>query len=133
MNINKSEAKLALAYVPPVTLLFYALVVMFAPLNFSRGLEFVFGVTEARGSFTSSLWTIFISILLIDLVRARRHTALMAGGVVTLALSIPHLLAGGGSFPHYGRLAFVFTICLLGMSFIVYKENDSQRSAGSDN
>lgn len=120
IQIGRQTIQRAVAYLPPTMLLLYGLIIMFFPLNFPTGIEFLFGNTEADYTFGPASYAILVAVLLFDAVRNHREKTLAVAGAVVLFNSLPRLLYRFQS--NYGKGLFVVAVLLMLSSFIVSRE-----------
>lgn len=127
IEFDRQTVRRAVAYLPAMILLFFGVVLVFAPsrflstiiLAFPAGIEYLFGSTVARASFTRGSYAVLLAVLLFDAVANSRAKTLAAAGVVAFFNSAPRVLHQDGND---GKAIFVIALLLFLSAFIVSRE-----------
>jgi hypothetical protein len=121
IEINRQTAQIAASYLLPTTILLYALVFLFVPLNFPTGIEFAFGNRSAQSQFTDSMFVVAFGLLVLDAVRSRRHKILLTIGGIFLLVAIPYL-GYGGPYWNEGVIGIVVATGLFVSAVVAYAD-----------
>jgi hypothetical protein len=117
-GVERQAIERAITYLAPTIIILYGIILMFVPLNFPTGIDFLFGDTDARSQFTSASYVFVLGLLLFDAVANRRYRVLAGVGIVTLVISIPFLVYRG--YGNEGEANLLVSVLLLVSSWIIY-------------
>jgi hypothetical protein len=120
IEFDRQTVRRAVAYLLPTMVLLYGLIIMFVPLNFPTGIDFLLGDPNASSYFTVASYALLLVVFLFDAVANEREKTLAVAGVVALINAAPRLVYQQSN---EGKALLLASILLFVSSVILYREN----------